>query len=156
VSRRYARLVEEEKPLPDLILIDGGKGHLGVALEELRKLGLSDIPAIGIAKEFEHIYTEGKLEPIILPKDSKSLHLLERIRDEAHRFAITYHKSLRAKKVGYSELDDIEGIGPKRKRFLINYFGSVDAIKKASPEEISRVRGIDENTAKRVSEYFKR
>lgn len=156
VSRRYARLLEEEKRLPDLILIDGGKGHLGVALEELKKLGLSNIPAIGIAKEFEHVYLKGRSEPIVLPRDSKALHLLERIRDEAHRFAITYHKNLRAKRVGYSELDEIVGIGPKRKRLLIKHFGSVDKIKKASVDEIAGVKGIDERTARRIVEYFKK
>ena len=99
VSRRYSRQMGEKKALPDLILIDGGKGHLGAAVEELEKLGLADIPAIGIAKEFEHIYVKGKKDPIILPKESKVLHLLERVRDEAHRFAISYHKKLRSKKL---------------------------------------------------------
>ena len=99
VRRRYSRLTDEKKELPDLILIDGGKGHLAAALEELEKLGIDYIPAIGIAKEFEHIYVKGKRDPIILPKESKALHLLERIRDEAHRFAISYHKKLRSKKM---------------------------------------------------------
>lgn len=156
VSRRYVRLLEEGKKLPDLILIDGGKGHLGVALEELNRLGLSGIPAIGIAKEFEHIYVKGRSDPIILPRDSKALHLLERIRNEAHRFAITYHKSLRSKKTEYSELDEIGGIGPKKKRLLINHFGSVDAIKKAGLKDIAVVKGMDEKTARRVYGYFKR
>ena len=99
VKRRYSRLSEEAKRLPDLILIDGGKGHLAAALDELGRLGLDGIPAIGIAKEFEHIYTKEKKEPIILPKESKVLHLLKRIRDEAHRFAISYHRKLRAKRI---------------------------------------------------------
>lgn len=154
VSRRYARLLEEKKRLPDLILIDGGKGHLRVALEELDKLGISNIPVVGIAKEFEHIYQKGKPGPILLPKDSKALHLLERIRNEAHRFAITYHKSLRSKKTRYSELDEIEGVGPKKKRLLISRFGSVDNIKKAAPEDIAGVRGIDAKTARRISGHF--
>ncbi len=99
VKRRYSRLSEESKRLPDLILIDGGKGHLAAALDELGRLGLDVIPAIGIAKEFEHIYTKEKKEPIILPKESKVLHLLKRIRNEAHRFAISYHRKLRAKRI---------------------------------------------------------
>ena len=99
VRRRYTRSLDEKKPLPDLIVIDGGKGHLGVALDELRKLSLGNIPAIGIAKQFEHIYVEDRKEPIVLPKESKALHLLERIRDEAHRFAISYHKKLMSKRM---------------------------------------------------------
>jgi len=99
VRRRYTRSIEEKKKLPDLIIIDGGKGHLGVALDELKKLGLEYLPAIGIAKEFERIYVRNKKEPIILPKESKALHLLERIRDEAHRFAIYYHKKLMSKRI---------------------------------------------------------
>ena len=105
VRRRYSRSLEENKTLPDLIVIDGGKGHLGIALDELKKLSV-DIPVIGIAKpacrtgrEFEHIYTRHSKEPIILPKESKALHLLERIRDEAHRFAISYHKKLMSKRI---------------------------------------------------------
>lgn len=99
VGRRYARLLKENKKLPDLVLIDGGKAHLAAASEELAKLGLSDIPAIGLAKEFEHIYSKERNGPVILPRDSKALHLLERIRDEAHRFAITYHKNVRSRNI---------------------------------------------------------
>ncbi len=99
VKRRYSRLKDEKKRLPDLILIDGGKGHSAVAVEELGRLGLSNIPVIGLAKEFEHIYVKGKEDPIILPKESKALHMLKRVRDEAHRFAISYHKKLRSKKL---------------------------------------------------------
>jgi excinuclease ABC subunit C len=99
VRRRYSRSKEEEKALPDLIVIDGGRGHLGVAMDELRKLSLEHIPAIGIAKQFEHIYTRDNKEPIVLPRESKALHLLERIRDEAHRFAISYHKKLMSKRI---------------------------------------------------------
>jgi excinuclease ABC subunit C len=156
ISRRYKRAVEERRTLPDLILIDGGKGHLGVATEELEKLGLSKIPAIGIAKEFEHIYTKDRTEPIVLPKGSKALHLLERIRDEAHRFAIRYHKSLRSKKIGASELDGISGLGPKRKKALILQFGSIEGVKKAKLEELVRVRGMNERSAKNIIEHFKR
>ena len=99
VRRRYTRILKEKKKLPDLIVIDGGKGHMGVALDELNKLSLGKIPAIGIAKEFERIYVKGKIDPIILPGESKALHLLERVRDEAHRFAISYHKKLMSKRI---------------------------------------------------------
>lgn len=98
VRRRYSRLIKEEKKLPDLILIDGGKGHLGAACGELEKLGLSKIPVVGIAKEFEKLYVKDKKDPVLLPKESKALHLLQRIRDEAHRFAISYHKSLMSRR----------------------------------------------------------
>lgn len=98
VRRRYSRLLEEKKEFPDLILIDGGRGHLSVACEELEKLGLTELKVIGIAKEFEKIYVKGRKDPIILPKESKALHLLQRIRDEAHRFAISYHKGLMSKR----------------------------------------------------------
>jgi excinuclease ABC subunit C len=156
VSRRYKRALEEKEELPDLILIDGGKGHLGVALEELEKIGLSKIPAIGIAKEFEHIYTKERSGPIVLPKGSKALHLLERIRDEAHRFAITYHKSLMSKKVGSSELDNIPGIGPKRKKALVSKFGSIEGIKQATLEELISTGGMNERSARSIIEHFKR
>ena len=99
VRRRYRRSVEEKKRLPGLIVIDGGRGHLSVALDELKKLGIDDVPVIGIAKEFERIYVKDKKDPILLPEESKALHLLERIRDEAHRFAISYHKKLMSKRI---------------------------------------------------------
>ena len=99
VRRRYRRLLDEKKGLPDLIIIDGGRGHLGAALSELRGLGITTIPVIGIAKEFEHIYTENRQLPVILPNDSVILQLIRRIRDEAHRFARAYHILLRKKKM---------------------------------------------------------
>ncbi len=170
VRRRYSRLLNEKADLPDLILIDGGRGHLNVASDELKNLRLSEIPVIGIAKpahlqgkpmsaggEFEHIYLKDRKEPLILPKESKALHLLEKIRDEAHRFAISYHKMLLSKKIEMSELDNIKGIGKKRKRSLINHFGSVDAIKKvADYNELMKVDGIDEKTAQNIVDYFKK
>lgn len=156
VHRRYGRLMEEKRPLPDLIIIDGGRGHLNIALDELKKLGLEKIPAIGIAKEFEHIHRPDRKEPVILPKDSKALHLVERMRDEAHRFAISYHKKLLAKKVGSSELDDIPGIGSKRKRLLMNRFGSVEQVKRATLDEITLIEGINEKTAQTIIDYFKK
>jgi excinuclease ABC subunit C len=125
-------------------------------LEELGRLGIAHVPAIGIAKEFEHIYMKGRAEPLILPKDSKALHLLERIRDEAHRFAITYHKGLRSRKIEFSELDEIRGIGRKRKAALLARFGSVDNVRAAGLEELLRVDGIDEKSAKNIIGHFRK
>jgi len=169
VRRRYERSLEEKNPLPDLIVIDGGKGHLAAALDELEKLGISGVPAIGIAKparlqgglvraggEFEHIYMKDRKDPLILPRDSKALHFLERIRDEAHRFAITYHKGLRSKKMEFSELDEIRGIGRKRKEALLARFGSVEKIKAASLEELLKVERIDEKSAKNIISHFRK
>jgi excinuclease ABC subunit C len=155
VNRRYSRLLEEARPLPDLVVIDGGRGHLNAAAEELKKLGLEKLPVIGIAKEREHIYTRERPEPITLPRDSKALHLLERVRDEAHRFAIAYHKNLQSKGAKSSELDDIPGIGAKRRRSLISHFGSIDRIKIAGKEELLEAEGIDEKTAKNIIDHFK-
>lgn len=156
VSRHYDRLTREKLPLPDLIVIDGGKGHLSVVVDELERMGLSEIPAVGIAKEFEHIYKKDKVSPIVLPKESKALHLLKRIRDEAHRFAIIYHKNLLSKKVGGSELDGISGIGRKRKRALLGHFGSAARVGAANMEDLLKVKGIDEKSARNIITYFKR
>jgi excinuclease ABC subunit C len=155
VRRRYQMALKEGSAMPDLILIDGGKGHLSVTLEELKKLGLSGIPAIGIAKEFEHIYLKDRKDPVVLPEGSKALHLLERIRDEAHRFAITYHKKLMSKRVGLSELNGIPGVGPKRRKALMLKFGSVEGIKSATLEELIKLDGMDARSAKNIIEHFK-
>ena len=156
IKRRYGRLLKEKGNLPDLVVVDGGKGHLSVVMGELEKLGLSSLPAIGIAKEFEHVYLKGRTAPIILPEGSKALHLLERIRDEAHRFAISYHKKLLSRKIRVSELDAIPGIGRKRKKALMNRFGSVDDVHKADISEISKTEGMNEKTARNIVEYFKK
>ncbi len=153
VRRRYSRILQERGRLPGLVVIDGGKGHLHAAREELEKLNVR-VPVIAIAKETETIFME-KRDPILLPRDSKALHLLQRIRDEAHRFAIAYHQVLARKEVSYSELDEIRGIGPKRKRELLARFGSVGGIKRASEDELARVRGMNEKAAKAVVGHFK-
>jgi len=154
VGRRYKRLIEEGSPLPDLILIDGGKGHLGAALGELDKLGISGVPVVGIAKEFEQLYLKDKAEPLILPRTSKALHVLERIRDEAHRFAITYHKKLLSKGMRSSALDGIPGIGEKRKKELMARFGTLASIKEAAMEDLLKVKGINEKIAKNIREHL--
>lgn len=148
----YRRYKEARAPLPDLIIIDGGKGQLHAAREVLHSLGLADIPTYGLAKEFEHLFVEGNPEPIILPRHSAALYLLQRIRDEAHRFAVTYHRQLRRKRNLASLLDEIEGIGSKRRKALYEYFGSFDKIKKAGIEELAKVPGISLSIAARISE----
>ncbi|OGW75821.1 MAG: hypothetical protein A2Z72_04100 [Omnitrophica bacterium RBG_13_46_9] len=155
MRRRYTRLLKEREWLPDLILIDGGKGHLNVAKDELRRIeGMAKIPVISIAKHKEYIYTEGNTGPLILQRRSPALKLIMRIRDEAHRFAISYHKYLRGKQLLRSLLDGIEGVGEKRKKILINHFGCVEHIKKADGDQLRSVKGIDDKTAKKILRYF--
>ena len=155
INRRYSRLLEKGGNFPDLILIDGGRGHLNVAFRELENLGPLKIPVISIAKEREDIYVMWAGKPLRLSRRSAALKLLMRIRDEAHRFAISYHKLLRGKDLLKSSLDEIPGVGEKRKKALINRFGSTAKLKEASPGEISRVKGMDEKTAKKVIRYIK-
>jgi excinuclease ABC subunit C len=151
VLRRYREAAE---PLPDLIIIDGGKGQLHAALEIIRGVGLHEIPVVGLAKEFEHIFREGISEPLILPRHSQSLYLVQRIRDEAHRFAITYHRKLRSKRNMVSVLDHVEGIGPKRRKALWDHFGSLAKIKAASVEEMAAVPGMTLPAAEAVYHFF--
>ena len=154
LHRRYSAQELRKIPLPDLVLIDGGKGHLSCAQEELRGLGLVKIPIIALAKRLETIYTwEGKV--LNLPRGSRVLHLLQRIRDEAHRFAIAYHRHLRQKNMRVSLLDKIAGIGPKKKQALLSYFKSIDAIKEATRKELLRVKNIDRKAAKNILHFFR-
>lgn len=150
VSRRYKRLVEDNGTPPDLILIDGGKGQLSSALSALGETGLAGIPMIGLAKRLEEIFTPYTREPIVLRRDSGALHLIQRIRDEAHRFAVSYHRDLRARKLRESVLDDIPGVGPSKKNALLGRFHSVDAMMKATPEEIEKTPGISVGLAARI------
>ncbi|HSI75647.1 MAG TPA: excinuclease ABC subunit UvrC [Lunatimonas sp.] len=144
VGRRYKRLVEEEKPLPKLIVIDGGKGQLSASVEALRSLGIyGKIPIIGIAKRLEEIYFPEDSYPIYIDKKSESLRLLQRIRDEAHRFAITFHRDVRSKKAFGTQLTDIEGIGPGTAEKLLSHFKSVRKIKEAEKEKLESLIGKD-------------
>jgi len=136
--------------LPNLVIIDGGKGHLSSALEVLLNLGLDFIPIASIAKQNEWIYVPQTPEAIILSKRCQSLKLAQRIRDEAHRFAITYHRKLRNRSTLASSLDLVSGLGPKRKRNLIRKFGSVLAVKKASLEQLASTPGISDSLALRI------
>lgn len=142
VFRRYKRLLEEELELPNLIVIDGGKGQLGAACQALKDLGIyGDIPIIGIAKRLEEIYTPGDPYPLHIDKKSESLKLIQRVRDEAHRFAITFHRKKRSNAALRSELEDIKGIGRKTALSLLKNFKSVKNIREASEEEIARLVG---------------
>ena len=144
VHRRYRRLLDEEAELPDLIVVDGGITQLRAARETLAALGLAEHPLVGLAKRFEEIVWDpaNRRAPIRLPRDSPALHVLQRIRDEAHRFALTYHRRIRNQRIRASALDEIEGIGAKRKQILLKHFGSVQRLRKASEEEIRAVPGI--------------
>lgn len=137
---------------PDLVIIDGGKGHLNVAAAAMKQMGVASIPVVSLAKENEELYTIGRKNPLDLDKASPASQLLQRIRDEAHRFAITYHRKLRAKESLGSILDTVSGIGPKRKKALIRRFGSVNDIKHASIEDLTSVSGITSDLAKRILE----
>ncbi|MGQ9881870.1 MAG: excinuclease ABC subunit UvrC [Armatimonadota bacterium] len=141
--------------LPNLMLIDGGKGQLNAALEAMQEVGLK-VPAIGLAKRFEEIHLPGRSEPMILPKDSPALHLLQAIRDEAHRFAVEYHRKLRIKRRTSSVLDEIAGVGPKRKQALLKHFGSVKRLKEASVEEIAGVPSITRPLAEVIYTFLHR
>ena len=138
---------------PDLVLIDGGKGHLGAALHVFLNLGVNDIPLASLAKENEELFTPQMSEGVLLPRNSQGLYLVQRARDEAHRFAITFHRQRRSKKSVQSALDLVPGIGPKRRRMLIRKFGSVRAISGASVEEVASVPGMTLTLARKVKDY---
>ena len=144
IARRYRRLRDEGGPLPDLLLVDGGVTQLSAARQELRALGLGALPAIGLAKRYEevHVREDLALPPLRLPADSAALRVLQRIRDEAHRFALAYHRRLRARRIRESALDDIPGIGDERKRRLLARFGSVRGIAAADEGELARTPGV--------------
>src|SRR3989440_7568483 len=140
--------------LPDLIIVDGGKGQLSAACRELQRLGLHDLPIIGLAKEHEEIYRPGRALPLRLPMDSPALRLLQRIRDEAHRFANAYHQLLMKKRVEESVLDDCAGVSQNRKSLLLRRFGSVSRLRKASVEEIASTEGIGPKLAQDVHRFL--
>ncbi|NQT90333.1 MAG: excinuclease ABC subunit UvrC [Candidatus Omnitrophica bacterium] len=152
ISRRYRH---GPVVLPDLIIIDGGKGHLAAAKKELRSLKLWRIPVISIAKGPDRIFASESKEPLTLGRFEGALLLVQRIRDEAHRCAIDYHRLLRRKETAVSELDNIEGIGPKRKASLIRHFGSLDEIKMADIEDLKKVKMIDGKAAEAIHDFFR-
>jgi excinuclease ABC subunit C len=136
VQRRYRRVLEDGGPFSDLIVIDGGKGQLGAAYEALESLGLSNLVAVGLAKREELIFTRDHVEPIALGKSDPALLLLQRIRDEAHRFAITFHRTARARRTITSELDAIPGVGVRTRNALLRRFGSLAGVRRATREEL--------------------
>lgn len=154
VSRRLQHLVNENLELPDLIVIDGGPTQLTRAIEAASNFSLN-LNIISVAKRFEEIYTEPDKEPVRLPENSPALKLIQRIRDEAHRFAVTYHRTLRDKKLTASILDTIPDIGDKTKKLLLKHFGSIEKIKEASVEELISAEGIGEKTAQKIYEFFR-
>ncbi len=141
--------------MPDLIIIDGGKGQLSAAMDVLQELRI-DVPTVALAKENEEIFIPGSPDPIMLPRSSQGLYLVQRIRDEAHRFGITYHRKLRSERTFKSVLDEIPGIGPKRKQALMKHFGSVRAISAASVEDLAALNGMTRDAAEKVKEYIGR
>jgi excinuclease ABC subunit C len=147
--------LQHDWAMPDLIIIDGGKGQLSAAMEVLQELHI-DIPTVGLAKENEEIFIPGSPDPIILPRSSQGLYLVQRIRDEAHRFGITYHRKLRSERTFKSVLDEIPGIGPKRKKALMKHYGSVRAISAASIDDLAALNGMSRDAAERVKEYIGR
>lgn len=151
LTRRYGAAAD---PLPDLIVIDGGKGQLSAALAVIRGVGLSEIPVIGLAKQFELIFREGESEPLALPRYSQALYLMQRIRDEAHRFAVTYHRKLRSKRNLVSVLDHVPGIGAKRRAALWQHFGSLAKLKAAEPAELAAAPGMTKPAAQSVYRFF--
>jgi len=154
VYRRYRRLLNEEHKLPDLILIDGGKGQLNAALAALDELGLDDMQILGLAKREEEVFLPDREKPIMIPKNSAALHLLQRVRDEAHRFAVNYHRKLRSRRITHSMLERIPGIGPKKRKALLKHFGSLAKIRLADQAQLKEVKGISDNLAEEISDYL--
>jgi excinuclease ABC subunit C len=142
--------------LPDLVIVDGGKGQLSAAVGVMEDLGLTEVPLTGLAKRFEELFIPNQAAPIVLPRTSQGLYLVQRIRDEAHRFAITYHRDVRSKRALHSELDDVPGIGSTRKKALLKRFGSVRRIKEASVEEVAATPGINHDLAERLKSHLAR
>ena len=152
VQRRYRKILEDGGPFPDLVLIDGGKGQLSAAYEALEAIGLGKLVAVGIAKKEEVLFTRDQGEPIVLDEHDPALLLLQRIRDEAHRFAVTFHRKARSMRDLRSQLDDVPGVGPRRRRALLTTFGSLAGVRRATREELAVVVG--QKVAAQVIDYF--
>jgi excinuclease ABC subunit C len=141
VGRRYRKLLEEGGPFPDLVLIDGGKGQLSAAYAALEELGLANLVAVGIAKKEELLYTRDREDPVALASHDPALLLVQRIRDEAHRFAVTFHRRARTIRDLRSALDDVPGVGARRRRALLTRFGSLAGVRRATREELAAAVG---------------
>ncbi|MGH2385146.1 MAG: helix-hairpin-helix domain-containing protein, partial [Candidatus Limnocylindria bacterium] len=142
--------------VPDLVIVDGGKGQLSAAVGVMNELAITDVPLASLAKRFEELHVPDQSAPVVLPRRSQALYLVQRIRDEAHRFAITYHRDVRGKRALRSELDDIAGIGPGRKKALLKRFGSVRRIREASLDEVADTPGISRDLAERLKAQLAR
>jgi excinuclease ABC subunit C len=156
VSRYFRRRRDEERPFPDLAVVDGGKAQLGAAVAALEALALADIPVVALAKREEEVFVPGRAGPVRLDRRNRALHLLQRIRDEAHRFAVQYNRKLRSRRTIRSDLGDIPGIGPRRQTVLLRRFGSLQGVREATKEEIARVPGFSEALASRILTYLGR
>jgi excinuclease ABC subunit C len=155
ISRRYSRLVKEgQNQPPDLILVDGGKGQLNTAIRVLKEIGLDYIPVLGLAKREEDVFLPGQKTPLKLPEHSSTRRWLQRIRDEAHRFAISFHRQQRSRKIRTSVLTDIPGVGSKNKEALLRYFGSLKKIKEASFNELENLAFLQKRTARKIFDFF--
>jgi excinuclease ABC subunit C len=152
VQRRYQKLLEDGGPFPDLILIDGGKGQLSAAYAALRQLGLDRLVAVGLAKQEELLFRRDRMDGIALPHHTPALRLVQQIRDEAHRFAVTFHRAKRKSGTLRSELDSVAGVGARRRKVLLTTFGSVAGVRRASREELERVVGA--KVAQAVIDHF--
>jgi excinuclease ABC subunit C len=148
--------IEEERrwAMPDLVLIDGGRGQVSAAKAVLDELGLHEMPVAGLAKEREELILPDRDEPVVLSTTSQALYLVQRLRDEAHRFAITYHRNLRNKRTTKSAFDDLPGVGPKRRRELLKVFGSAKRVREAPLEQIAAVPGIGRSLAERIKAHL--
>ncbi len=157
LTRRFSQMADGNPkftPEPDLILIDGGKGQLNVAQDAMKQFGY-DFPMIGLAKQFELVFVPGRDEPIELPRNSPALFLLQRVRDEVHRFAITYHRAVRGRAAQMSVLDEIPGIGPTRRRALLKFFGSVEKMRQASAADLAKAPGMNSKVAQELHDYLR-
>jgi len=158
LRRRFARSSQADElagsawALPDLVILDGGKGQLSAGLDALAEAGRLQIPIVALAKEREELFRPDQHAPIVLPRTSQGLYLVQRIRDEAHRFAVTYHQSVRAKRAVRSVLDDVAGVGPAKKRALLRKFGSVRGMREAPVDDLAAVAGVGPALAKRIKE----
>lgn len=156
VFRHFSRLLAEKRPLPDLVMVDGGKGQLSSGIDALIAAGVPPLPIIGLAERNEEIYLPGQKDPLVLDRHDPALKLLQSVRDEAHRFAITYHRNLREKRINSSLLDDIPGIGSIRKRELLRTFGSIELLRKADAATIAaRVPGIGITVAEKIADALR-
>jgi excinuclease ABC subunit C len=154
IARRYARQLNENAKLPDLILIDGGKGQVSSAVSMLKALETPPIAVVGLAKKHEEVFVPGRSDPLLLPEGSEALRMLQAVRDEAHRFATTFHKRVRTAQLNTSVLESVKGIGKKRSRVLLKVFGSLDEIRQQRPEAIAKAASVNLEKAEELIAYL--